>query len=111
MLPGTAGGGTLAELFAARDLIRYLEAARGVDAIAQVDLGRRAHSHQPLLDLGAMATQILTAAWARSSHSHHADAVPLTQFLPPAAGREGAGPVPRVSEVPVVERPPAAPLL
>lgn len=84
---------------------------RGLDAIAQVDLGRRAHSHQPLLDLGAMATQILTAAWARSTHSHHADAVPLTQFLPPAAGAGGAGPVPRVSEVPVVERPPAAPLL
>ena len=37
----------------------------GVDAIAQVDLGRRAHSHQPLLDLGAMATQILAAAARR----------------------------------------------
>jgi glucosyl-3-phosphoglycerate synthase len=36
--------------------------AYGVDAIAQVDLGRRAHRHQPLRDLGAMATQILAAA-------------------------------------------------
>ena len=76
---------------------------RGTDAIAQVDLGRRAHRHQSLNDLGAMATQILTAAWARSSHSHHADAIPLTQFLP--------GPQAVLREVPVVERPPAAPLL
>lgn len=75
---------------------------RGVDAIAQVDLGRRSHSHQPLLDLGAMATQILTAAWARSTHSHHADAVALTQFLP-----GGDGVSAHVVEVPVVERPPA----
>ncbi|MFC6152875.1 glucosyl-3-phosphoglycerate synthase [Nocardioides yefusunii] len=81
---------------------------RGLDAIAQVDLGRRAHSHQNLLDLGAMSTQILTAAWARSTHSHHADAVPLTQFVP-AAGGEGF--VPRIDEVLVVERPPAADLL
>ncbi|WP_114424530.1 glucosyl-3-phosphoglycerate synthase [Nocardioides houyundeii] len=76
---------------------------RGLDAIAQVDLGTRAHRHQPLLDLGAMATQVLTAGWARSSHSHHADTIPLTQFA--------AGPVTRVREVDVTERPPAGPLL
>jgi glucosyl-3-phosphoglycerate synthase len=40
---------------------------RGVDAIAQVDLGRRAHSHQALLDLGAMAVQILAAMESRRS--------------------------------------------
>ena len=73
--------------------------ARGIEAIDQVDLGRRAHRHQALADLGGMATQILTAAWARSAHSHHADAIPLTQFAP------GLDPV--VREVPVVERPPA----
>ena len=78
----------------------------GAEAIAQVDLGRRSHAHQPLLDLGAMATQILTAAWARSSHSHHADAVRLQQFVPGADGVE-----PRPVDVPVVERPPAASLL
>jgi glucosyl-3-phosphoglycerate synthase len=77
--------------------------SRGLEAIAQVDLGRRDHPHQPLLDLGEMATQILTAAWARSSHSHHADRIPLTQFGP---GRE-----PVLREVAVTERPPAAPLL
>ncbi len=77
--------------------------SHGLDAIAQVELGRRAHRHQALHDLGAMATQILTAGWARSSHSHHADEIALTQF--------GPGPAPRVSQVPVLERPPAAPLL
>ena len=35
------------------------------DAIAQVDLGRRAHRHQSLRDLGAMAAQILAAAGRR----------------------------------------------
>ncbi|WP_110239722.1 glucosyl-3-phosphoglycerate synthase [Nocardioides gilvus] len=79
---------------------------RGVDAIAQVDLGRRDHSHQSLLDLGAMATQILTAAWARSSRSHHADEIALTQYLPAPDGV-----TPSRSAVPVTERPPAAPLL
>ncbi|WP_185996596.1 glucosyl-3-phosphoglycerate synthase [Nocardioides campestrisoli] len=79
----------------------------GLDAIAQVDLGRRAHHQQPLLDLGAMATQILTAAWARSTHSHHAEEIALTQFLP--AGPEGV--TPSVSRIPVDSRPPAGPLL
>ncbi|WP_134739877.1 glucosyl-3-phosphoglycerate synthase [Nocardioides sp. 503] len=40
-------------------------AARGPGAIAQVDLGRRSHGHQTLLDLGAMATQILAAVERR----------------------------------------------
>lgn len=74
--------------------------AHGMDAIAQVDLGRRAHRHQALRDLGAMATQILTAGWARSTHSHHADEIALTQF--------GPGLTPAPVSVPVVERPPAA---
>ncbi len=79
---------------------------RGLDAIAQVDLGRRAHSHQALLDLGAMSTQILTAAWARSSHSHHADEVPLTQYVP-VPTPDGVRVEARVTEVVVTERPPA----
>ncbi len=40
-------------------------ASLGVDAIAQVDLGRRSHRHQELLDLGAMATQLLAAVERR----------------------------------------------
>lgn len=38
----------------------------GLDAIAQVDLGTRAHRHQALRDLGGMSTQILAAALARA---------------------------------------------
>ncbi|MFC6343211.1 glucosyl-3-phosphoglycerate synthase, partial [Nocardioides hankookensis] len=40
--------------------------SRGLDAIAQVDLGVRAHRHQSLSDLSGMATQILAAALARA---------------------------------------------
>lgn len=57
----------------------------GQDAIAQVDLGVRAHGHQPLLDLGAMATQIMAAALARSQDlpdPSRAAEVVLRQFLP-----------------------------
>jgi glucosyl-3-phosphoglycerate synthase len=39
---------------------------RGLDAIAQVDLGSRAHRHQSLRDLTGMATQIMAAALART---------------------------------------------
>jgi len=49
--------GYAVELAALVDTARLL----GVDAIAQVDLGRRAHRHQALRDLGAMATQLMAA--------------------------------------------------
>lgn len=79
---------------------------RGVDAIAQVDLGRRAHRHQALRDLGAMATQIMAAASARTGRPAPGGRVPLQQFHP------GHGViVPRVRQVGVAERPPAASLL
>ena len=41
-------------------------AGRGTAAIAQVDLGRRAHRHQSLRDLGGMAREIMAMALARS---------------------------------------------
>jgi glucosyl-3-phosphoglycerate synthase len=40
--------------------------ARGDEAIAQVDLGRRAHRHQSLRDLGGMARQIIAMALRRA---------------------------------------------
>jgi glucosyl-3-phosphoglycerate synthase len=88
-------------------------AARGVDAIAQVDLGRRAHRHQALLDLGAMATQILAAVAARQSPpmlragggGHGEAAVTLRQYRP-SDGRIAADD----RRVPLGERPPAGPL-
>ncbi|MDP3891698.1 MAG: hypothetical protein Q8Q44_10745, partial [Nocardioides sp.] len=45
------------------------EARHGVDAIAQVDLGSRSHSHQNLHDLGAMATELLAVADRRLAAS------------------------------------------
>lgn len=42
-------------------------AAHGADAIAQVDLGRRVHVHQPLDALGRMAAEILHVAVDRLS--------------------------------------------
>jgi glucosyl-3-phosphoglycerate synthase len=83
----------------------------GLDAIAQVDLGSRAHSHQSVHDLGVMAAEILALADRRSgvwagtrgfgAVGANADAVELNQFVRSAPG----GWVPRA--VPVGERPPA----
>jgi glucosyl-3-phosphoglycerate synthase len=76
--------------------------ALGAGAIAQVDLGRRAHRHQALRDLGAMATQIAATAVARLGVSVD-DPVALRQYHP-VDGRIG----PRTRAVPTGERPPAA---
>ncbi|KQY50096.1 MULTISPECIES: glucosyl-3-phosphoglycerate synthase [unclassified Nocardioides] len=94
--------GYAVELAALIDTLR----GPGLDAIAQVDLGRRAHSHQALLDLGAMATQILAAVQARVSGSS-ISSVDLRQFVPVTDG-EGVQPSTRTVEV--AERPPAASL-
>jgi glucosyl-3-phosphoglycerate synthase len=40
--------------------------SRGLDAIAQVDLGTRAHRHHSLRDLSGMSAQILAAGLARA---------------------------------------------
>lgn len=76
---------------------------RGLDAIAQVDLGRRAHTHQALLDLGAMSTQIIGAIAARQGRSVGRDDVTLRQYRPHVAG----GVTPTDRAVPLTERPPA----
>jgi len=57
--------GYAVELAALVDTVR----AHGLDALAQVDLGTRAHRHQALRDLTGMATQILAAALARNDLS------------------------------------------
>ena len=57
--------GYAVELAALIDTVRLL----GPEAIAQVDLGRRAHRHQALRDLGSMAVQILAASNRRSRGS------------------------------------------
>jgi len=89
--------------------------ARGSGAIAQVDLGVRGHSHQGLLDLGLMATQLLaavsrrlpggqeSAAVAVASDAPDCDSARLTQWA-----RGGGGEIePLVRDVLTHERPPA----
>jgi glucosyl-3-phosphoglycerate synthase len=86
------------------ELAALVDTARshGAGSIAQVDLGRRAHTHQALLDLGAMATQIMAAADLRSGVGEVDDAVRLQQFRS-VDGRL----VTLAKAVPVRERPPA----
>lgn len=57
----------------------------GTDVIAQVDLGRRVHDHQPLADLGRMATEILHVAVDRLSRQGrlvHIDPLAATLLQP-----------------------------
>lgn len=55
---------------------------RGMDAIAQVDLGRRDHSHQDLFDLGLMATQIVGMMSRRLGTGPAGDDVEMRQYIP-----------------------------
>ncbi|XVQ15141.1 glucosyl-3-phosphoglycerate synthase [Spirillospora sp. CA-255316] len=80
----------------------------GLDAIAQVDLGRRVHSHQSNEALGAMSSQILLTAWSRlQRHGRmlplEAPATSLTQFRRGPGGHDA-----HVRDVSVGERPPMA---
>lgn len=76
---------------------------RGLDAIAQVDLGVRKHRNRTLLELGVMAEQVLQAVLARAGDVVRpgAGGATLTQF-------EQADGVwtPRSSRVEVLDRPP-----
>ena len=76
----------------------------GAGAIAQVDLGRRAHRHHRHDTLGPMAVQVMAAARRRlaTSPEPRADVVRLRQFDPVAGGFAA-----RDRRVDVVERPPA----
>jgi glucosyl-3-phosphoglycerate synthase len=74
----------------------------GMDAIAQVDLGNRAHKHQQLHDLGAMATEILAVAGRRMGVTPPTAAV-LPQM---AADRRWVE-----RTVSVIDRPPATTVL
>jgi glucosyl-3-phosphoglycerate synthase len=76
----------------------------GVDAIAQVDLGRRAHSHQPLRDLGSMALEILAVADRRAGIGGAAHRALRMRQYDPADGHSTAV----LRDVTVDERPPAA---
>ena len=90
--------GYAVELAALIDTVRLL----GPDAIAQVDLGRRAHRHQALRDLGAMAVQILAASSRRSTGA-------APQHVALDQPRKVAEDIETVRhEIPLLERPPGA---
>jgi len=76
----------------------------GIDAIAQVDLGRRAHRHHRHDTLGPMSVQVMAAVERRLDMRRGVDAqtITLRQFDPVAGGFTA-----RVRQVPVLERPPA----
>jgi len=73
----------------------------GMESIAQVDLGRRAHRHQALSDLGAMSTQIVAACHRRAG-APLGDSVHMSQYV---ATNGTIIPTPRL--VDISERPPA----
>jgi glucosyl-3-phosphoglycerate synthase len=81
--------------------------AEGLDALTQVDLGSREHSHQSTPALGRMAAQIMLTAWSRLERQGRVVTPEplnstLLQFDKERRGRA------RVSDVSVAERPPLA---
>ncbi|MEU4831337.1 glucosyl-3-phosphoglycerate synthase [Streptosporangium sp. NPDC023615] len=86
-------------------LIDLLDLA-GLDGLAQVDLGRRVHSHQSTEALGQMAAQILQTSWSRLERQNmmislHRLSTGLAQFRRGADGHQVS-----VRDVAVAERPP-----
>jgi glucosyl-3-phosphoglycerate synthase len=83
------------------------ESWHGLNALAQVDLGSRAHHHQADHDLAVMAAELLAVAERRrpGQHGHISDAT-LEQFV-----REDGRLLPRSRAVPTHERPPASTVL
>ncbi len=78
----------------------------GLDAIAQVDLGSRAHRHQANHDLALMAAELLLVAERRRPAGQLPAATDLKQF-----GRAADGTARQITRpVPVAERPPASSL-
>jgi len=81
--------------------------AHGLEAIAQVDLGRRGHKHQASHDLAVMAAELLLVAERRRKVPENdgraaVDPVLLHQFV-----RTGGELHPTARAVPTHERPPA----
>lgn len=74
----------------------------GLDAIAQVNLGVRAHRNRPLSELGVMSRQVIATLLSRCGISD--SGVGLTQFF--AASPGGCGYTQRTSPVSLEDRPP-----
>ena len=71
----------------------------GLDAIAQVNLGVRAHRNRSLSELGAMSRQVIATLLSRCGIPD--SGIGLTQFFV-----DGEGYAPRTSPVSLVDRPP-----
>ncbi|MEU7893927.1 glucosyl-3-phosphoglycerate synthase [Nonomuraea sp. NPDC049152] len=87
-------------------LLLDLHDLAGLDALAQVDLGSREHSHQSTEALGGMAGQIMLAAWSRLERQGkmiplHQPSVRLTQFHRTEIGHQVL-----TRNVAIAERPP-----
>jgi len=78
-------------------------ARHGLDAVAQVDLGSRAHRHQANHDLALMAAELLAVAERRRPAGQPVTAAELHQFV-----REDGRARHVARPVPLAERPPAA---
>ncbi|OBI11938.1 glucosyl-3-phosphoglycerate synthase [Mycobacterium sp. E2327] len=74
----------------------------GPDAIAQVNLGVRAHRNRPLAELGAMSRQVIATLLSRCGIPD--SGIGLTQFF--AEGPDGYGYTARTSPVSLDDRPP-----
>ncbi|NEK84233.1 glucosyl-3-phosphoglycerate synthase [Blastococcus saxobsidens] len=81
-------------------LLVDLLALGGLSSLAQVDLGVRRHTSQPVEALGEMAGQVLATVLARAACTRQPSGL-LTQFR-----HDGSGFLPRSSPVAVDERPP-----
>jgi glucosyl-3-phosphoglycerate synthase len=77
----------------------------GLDAIAQVNLGVRAHRNRPLGELGAMSRQVIATLLSRCGIPD--SGVGLTQFFADGPdGSDGEGYTQHTSPVSLVDRPP-----
>ncbi|MEU8247471.1 glucosyl-3-phosphoglycerate synthase [Nonomuraea sp. NPDC048916] len=88
-------------------LVDLLELA-GLDAMAQVDLGSRAHAHQSMTALGRMAGQILLTAWSRLERQGRVLAAEPPAHTLLQFGLDGQA---DLVDVAVAERPPLASLV
>jgi len=71
----------------------------GLNAIAQVNLGVRAHRNRPLTELGAMSRQVIATLLSRCGVAD--SGIGLTQFF-----ADGDSFTPRTTEVSLADRPP-----
>lgn len=78
----------------------------GLDAIAQVNLGVRAHRNRPLTELGGMSRQVIATLLSRCGIGD--SGIGLTQFFDdvPGGASDCAGYTRRTAPVSLVDRPP-----